>query len=100
MFMVRFAVVADNLQPPKHFAHGEKAQDFSENDSSSGKLPAIDVADVAQHSVGVDGASHGAGARDDGSRIAKDVGDRLEVGLELSQGTEAWSVRKVLHVAE
>ncbi len=92
-------MVADNLQSPKHFAHSEKAQDLSENDPSSGKLPAIDVADAAQHSVRVDGASRGAGAGGDRSRIAKDVDDRLEVGLNLSQGTGSWSARKLLHVA-
>jgi hypothetical protein len=87
MLVVRLAVIAHNFHSSDHFSNREKPQDLGEHDSGDRQLSAVDVADGAQDGFGVHRAGGGAGGGHDGTRIAENVGNRLEVGLELSHRT-------------
>ncbi len=90
MFVVSLTVVTDDLHPSRHLANGEEAQNFRRNDRDCGKLAPINVADRAQHSLRVDRAGRRTCGRGERSRIAKNVGDRLKIGLEMSDRAEGY----------
>ncbi len=87
MLMVRFAVVTDQLPSSDHLTHSEEAQNLGKDDSSSRQLSGADVSDAAQDCFRLDGACQGAGTGGDCARVSENIDERLEVGLELGDGT-------------
>ena len=71
------APVADNVQATDHLADGEEAKDLGGGHTSQGKLLRASVAGTSQEVLG-----RGEVEALDGGRVAGDVDQGLEVGLE------------------
>lgn len=81
--MVRsLAPVADNVHATDHLANSEETNDLSSSDTGEGQLLGAGVTDAGQEALGrreVEAL--------DGGRVAGDVDQGLEVGLEGGQST-------------
>lgn len=75
------APVSDNVHAADHLADGEEANDLGGGDTDEGNLLGVGVANAGQETLG-----RGHAEVLDGGRVADDVNQGLEVGLEGGQG--------------
>ena len=77
------APVSDNVHAANHLTDGEEANDLGGGDTDESNLLGVGVANAGQEALG-----RGHAEVLDGGRVANDVDQGLEVGLEGGQGAE------------
>lgn len=79
------AAVANDVHATNHLTNGEESKDLGGGDTEESNLLGVGVADAVQHALG-------GGHLEvlNGGRVAHDVDQRLEVGLEGGHGTVRW----------
>lgn len=76
-------MVAHNLHPSDHGADSEETKNLGAKNADLGKLLSVDVAGRVEDCHGIVGAD----SREECARVAESVGERCQIGLELSHGT-------------
>lgn len=75
------APVSDNVHTADHLTNGEEANDLGSGDTDESNLLGVGVANAGQEALG-----RGQAEVLDGGRVADDIDQGLEVGLEGGQG--------------
>jgi hypothetical protein len=76
------APVANNVHATDHLADGEESNDLGDGNTGESNLLGVGVANAGQEALG-----RGHAEVLDSGRVAEDVDQGLEVGLEGGQGT-------------
>jgi hypothetical protein len=79
MLVMYFTMISHHLHSSDHRPDGKEPQYFSENDADGDQLFSIDVADAAENAFRCCGASCGASAGHDRTRVSHGVDQGLEV---------------------